>query len=413
VGFVRSCVIVRHRTWLLAALLLLTACSRGSARTDADELLVIVSVPVTQTPWVANFASRGAFLAAEQINDSGGVDAGGRKRRVRVDVMDNAASPATAADVAREAVQRGAAALITDGTGAAAVAQVTGPARLPTFVVWEGGDGIVGPDKPTIFRMAPANRPMATRLADYISGQRPKVAVIHDDSSYGRDGKAALDVAFERNEIEVVTTVEVPQAGTGVEPAVVRARSAGARLLVVWARAPVVTSALGAARESGWNVPVYTGPTGEDPLVRERLGRRPEWVDGLTFVSFRITAEIGPEPFEQFRAAYEKRYRPDRTIRDKQDELVTMPPDWAIYSYDSLHLVTAALQRSGGALGEPLLQQLNQVSITGANGDERGFTEANHEGVSPDDMYFGRFDNMRFAPVKDDILSEGLPTVPQ
>jgi ABC-type branched-subunit amino acid transport system substrate-binding protein len=411
---VQSSFIVRYRTWLLAALLLLAAaCSRGSAGTDADEVLLVVSVPVTHTPWVANFASRGAFLAAEEINAAGGIDAGGRQRKIRVDVMDNSASPATAADVAREAVSRGAAALITDGTGAAAVAQVTGPAKLPTFVVWEGGDGIVGPDKPTIFRMAPANRPMATRLADYISGQQPKVAVIYDDSSYGRDGKSALDVAFERNEIEVVTAVEVPQAGTGVDPAVVRARSAGATLLVVWARAPVVASTLIAARESGWAVPVYTGPTGEDPHIRERLGIHPEWVDGLTFVSFRITAEIGPEPFERFRAAYEKKYRRDRTIRDKDHKLVTMPPDWAIYSYDSVHLVAAALKRSGGALGEPLLQQLNQVSITGANGDERGFTEANHEGVSPDDMYFGRIDNMRFYPVKDDILSQGLPTVPQ
>ena len=49
----------------------------------------------------------------------------------------------------------------------------------------------------------------------------------------------------------------------------------------------------------------------------------------------------------------------------------------------------------------------------GANGDERGFGPQDREGVSPDDMYFGRFRQMRFAPVKDDILSTGLPTVAQ
>jgi hypothetical protein len=33
--------------------------------------------------------------------------------------------------------------------------------------------------------------------------------------------------------------------------------------------------------------------------------------------------------------------------------------------------------------------------------------------VSPDDMYFGRFEDLRFSPVDDDILSTNLPDVPQ
>lgn len=410
----RSSLLVRNRILLLATLVALApACSRDAPEVSGDEMLIVVSVPVTDSPWVANFASRGALLAAEQLNDKGGVSVGSRKRKVRIDVMDNAGSPAKAADVAREAVSRGATALIVDGLGSAAVAQVTGQAKLPTFVVFEGGEGIVGPDKPTLFRMAPANKPMAARLADYVAGQKPTIAIIHDDSSYGRDGRTALDVALERDEVPVSARVEVAGAGTGVEPAVVRARSSGATLLVVWARAPVVASTIRAAREAGWTVPIYTGPTGADPIVRNRLQNTIDWVDGLTFVSFRITSEVGPEPFEAFRSAYEKRFRRDLAARDRSEKEVYNPPDWAMYSYDTVNLVAAALGRTGGAIGEPLLKQLNQVSITGANGDERGFSAANREGVSPDDMYLARFDDMRFTPVKDDVLSQGLPPVPQ
>jgi ABC-type branched-subunit amino acid transport system substrate-binding protein len=408
---------VLNRILALATLALAAAgpaCSRGSDAAKGDEILVVVSAPVSQSPWIAGFTARGAQLAADELNGQGGIDAGGAKRRVTVDVRDNGGSPATAADVAREAVNRGAAALITDGVGAPGVAQVTGPAKLPTFVVFEGGAGVVGDDKPTLFRMAPANKPMATRLADFTSGLAPKVAVLHDDTSYGREGKAALDTAFARNEVPVVATAEVPATGTGIDPAVVKARQAGATLLVVWARAPVVAATVRAARAAGWDVPVHTGPTGEDPLVRQQLADHPEWVDGLTFVSFRITAEIGPEPFERFRSAYEKKFGRDEVgVKSKAGETVVMPPDWAMYSYDSVHLLAAALKRADGRLGAPLLEQLNQVSISGANGDERGFTEGNHEGVSPDDMYFGRFADMRFAPVADDILSQGLPPVPQ
>ena len=51
--------------------------------------------------------------------------------------------------------------------------------------------------------------------------------------------------------------------------------------------------------------------------------------------------------------------------------------------------------------------------ITGANGDERGYSESSREGVNPDDMYFARFDGFVFAPVTDDLLSQNLPAVPQ
>jgi hypothetical protein len=57
---------------------------------------------------------------------------------------------------------------------------------------------------------------------------------------------------------------------------------------------------------------------------------------------------------------------------------------------------------------------MDSTVVTGANGDERGYGPGDREGVSPDDMYFGRFGpDLRFAPVGDDVLSTGLPPVPQ
>ena len=53
------------------------------------------------------------------------------------------------------------------------------------------------------------------------------------------------------------------------------------------------------------------------------------------------------------------------------------------------------------------------MTVRGANGDERGFNQHNHEGVVDDDVYFARFDDMTFAPVKDDPLSSTLPVIDQ
>lgn len=400
------------RRLALAALVAvgLTACGSGGGVAGKGEVLVVVSAPVTAQPWVGRFAERGARLAAQQLNAAGG--AAGRK--VVVQVLDNGGSPQRAVADARTAVARGAVALITDGVGAVAVADVTDPVSLPVFVVFEGGASLIDPAaRPTLFRMAPANKPMATRLSDYLSDRTRVAGLIADDSTYGREGAAQTRIAFRRNEIRLAADVSVPEGSSDVAPQVLAARRGGAKALVVWARATGVAAVVRAARSAGWQVPVYSGPTAEDPLVRQRLADHPDWLDGLTFVSFRITSETGPAPFAAYRKAYEKAYGADQVGVTAGGREVLAPPDWSMYSYDAVKLVALALKSAGGATGTPLIDALNKTVSTGANGDERGFGPEDREGVSPDDMYFGRFHAMRFAPVSDDILSTGLPTVPQ
>jgi ABC-type branched-subunit amino acid transport system substrate-binding protein len=321
-------------------------------------------------------------------------------------VLDNAGSPQRAVANARRAVSRGALALVTDGVGALAVAEVSEPADLPVFVVFEGGASIVDPqERPTVFRLAPANAPMSRRLADYVSEKASRVGLLADGSSYGTEGVQATRTALSRNEITVSSDAAI---GEDVAAQVLQARRGGAEALVVWARASGVAAVVRAARSTGWDVPVFTGPTGEDPLVRQRLADRPEWLDGLTFVSFRITSEVGPEPFAAYRAAYEQEFGVEQVGVEAGGRPVVMPPDWSTYAYDAVKLTAAAVLAGG-----PLLTALDGTVITGANGDERGFGPTDREGVSPDDMYFGRFQDLRFAPVEDDLLSTGLPAVPQ
>jgi hypothetical protein len=82
-----------------------------------------------------------------------------------------------------------------------------------------------------------------------------------------------------------------------------------------------------------------------------------------------------------------------------------------MYSYDFVNVLAQAI-RQFGAEGD-LVKGLEQVSARGANGDERGFNEHNHEGVVDDDVYFARFHDLTFAPVRDDPLSRTLPRIAQ
>lgn len=396
----------------LLAAALLAGCSGGGSR--GNDVTIVVSAPTSTSPWIATAERNGAELAAAQLNADGGVTFGGTSHHVRVEVHDNGGSPQRVVADAQTAVSEHAAALIIDGVGAKAVADVTDPAHLPVFVVFDGGASFIDPvARPTLFRLAPADKAMALRLADYVAGKHPKIGLVTDDSGFGSDGAAALGPAFARDKIPVVSHATVSATATDVSTQVLAARRAGATTLVVWAGAPIVAATVQAARSTGWTVPIWAGPTGEDPLVRQRFATHPSWLDGVGFVSFRITAEVGPKPFETYRAAYEKRFGADRLNLTQGGKQVVQPPDWSMFSYDTVKLVAAGLQKAG-AVGAPLLSTLEgKVVITGANGDERGYLATTREGVSPDDMYFARFHGFTFAPVTDDLLSQNLPTVPQ
>jgi hypothetical protein len=130
-------------------------------------------------------------------------------------------------------------------------------------------------------------------------------------------------------------------------------------------------------------------------------------------VSFRITSEVGGAPFAAFRKDYEKAYGASTFGVKSDGKLVVQPPDWAMYPYDAVHLVAAALDRAKAVGARQVYDGIQSLVITGANGDERGYGPDDREGVSPDDMYFGYFKGMRFFPKTDDKLSTTLPTVPQ
>src|SRR5699024_10083868 len=137
-----------------------------------------------------------------------------------------------------------------------------------------------------------------------------------------------------------------------------RAKQSGADRLVVWASAAGVAAALEAVAGAGWDVPVLSGQTGEDPLIRQRLVAHPEQLARLRFVSSRLTAAMGPKPFNAFRARYERAMGAEEVGVQQDGRDVIQPPDWPMYPYDAVNLTAEAI-KDAGALGAPLIRTLN------------------------------------------------------
>jgi ABC-type branched-subunit amino acid transport system substrate-binding protein len=393
--------------------LALAACG-GSKHAQSKPLLVVVNGPFSRTPYLGRTIENGARLAAGQVNATG-IRIGSTPYRLTVRTMDSALSPARAVANVRRAVADGAIAIVDEGTGVDASWRIADRRGVPICIVFEGGRSLVDAKaRPNVFRIAPTDHGIAFRLAEYLIPKHLKVALLHDDSDYGADGAAELKRAFAENPGSVALDETLPASSLDLGPQVLRARRAHATALLVWGRPSTIASAITAARSSGWEVPVYTPPTGADPFVRQQLADHPSWVDGLTFAGGRLTAEVGTAPFMRFEQSYESTYGVDRVgVRTQSGKAVVQPPETAMYAYDFVNLLGAALAKAQSTDPAKITAALEEVTVEGANGDNRGFNRLSHEGVVDDDVYFARFHDMTYAPVRDDPLSSTLPPIPQ
>jgi branched-chain amino acid transport system substrate-binding protein len=400
----------------LALAFVLAAIAAGCgahSSTAKGTITLVVDAPFSRSPYIGNTISNGVRLAAEQLNAQG-IRAGGKQYSIRVMRLDNALSPAQAVADTRRALRAGATAIVTDGTGVDASWRLANQQHVPVCITYEGGIGLVNPKtRPNVFRIAPTDHGLAFRLAEYMVPKGLKIAELTDDSDYGQQGRAALADAFRTVAKSVVARITLPSSASDLAPQVLQARRSGATALLVWATPAVLAKTVVAARSAGWHVPIYATPAAEDPVLRQELADHPSWLNGLTFASSRMTAELGTGPWSTFEAAYESAFGATYVGVKSQGRRVIAPPDYAMYPYDFTNLLAAAVQQANGTDGKKVIAELNQVSTHGANGDERGFNELSHEGVVDDDVYFARFVNMVFRAVKDDPLSSTLPVINQ
>jgi branched-chain amino acid transport system substrate-binding protein len=399
---------------LVCLALLASGCGKSS-RASGGSIVIAVDVPVTGSPYVAQTIRHGVALAANNLNSGGGVIVGTNSYRLSVKLYDNHLSARQAVEDTRRALDAGAVAIVTDGTGVDATWQLADRDHVPICITYDGGTGLVDAAKrPNVFRIAPTNHGIAFRYAEYLIPKGLKVGLLHDDSAYGQQGAADVGRAFSGNPRSVAIRMTLPTGATDLSPQILRARRSGATALLGWAQPPTIAAVLTAARSIGWNVPVYAPPTGADPFIRQQLADHPSWVDGLTFAAGRLTAEVGTGPFQAFESQYESTYGVDKVgVNTTDGKAVFQPPELAMYAYDFTHVLVAALTRAGSLDADKVLAALNEVTTQGANGDERGFNRHNHDGVVDDDVYFARFHDMTYQPVKDDPLSSTLPTIPQ
>ena len=259
---------------------------------------------------------------------------------------------------------------------------------------------------------------MAFRLAEYLVPKGLKLALLTDDTGYGRAGrKDRSTMRSRRTRSRWSTRIQIPSTATDLAPQILQARRAHATGLIVWGQPTAIAEALIAARSAGWKVPIYTPPAGEDPLVRQELAGHPSWVDGLTFASGRMTAEKGPGPFLSFQAALTQHVRRPAGRRQdlgrpsgRRSRPTTRCTRSTSSTCSSRPRLRAAQSSDGGCRRSSARTRSRSKAPTATTAaSTRRTTRASSTTTSTSRAS----QDMIYAPVKDDALSATLPTIPQ
>lgn len=220
-----------------------------------------------------------------------------------------------------------------------------------------------------------------------------KPAILADSTNYGKLGTTDLTAALAKLNVTPVATEKFNIGDTDMTAQVLRAKEAGADVILTYAIGPELAQIANSMAKLGWKVPMIGS-----------------WA--LSMASFIDTAGANgdgammPETFIQvpstpkrkaFIEAYQAAYKIDR-----------MPsPVSAAQGYDSVYLLAAAIKQAGGTDGPKIreaLENLNEKVEGVVTVYDHPFSAADHEAISPNIPVFGVVKGGRVVPAHPEEL---------
>ena len=204
---------MRVKFWMAAA----AACVLGAGPALAQPIVIGVSTPQTGVAAVASeWEMWGVNLAVEEINAAGGL-LGGRK--IELMVLDNKCNPSEAVNVANKLVEAKVVAIEGAHCSSAHLAsmKIVADAKIPMITGIASNPQITelaGPGRNEYsFRISPSDSAMMNALGIYLGDKKvfKSVAIIGEDTDFGRGGADAFKAVAEKAGVTVVSTDFHPQ----------------------------------------------------------------------------------------------------------------------------------------------------------------------------------------------------------
>jgi branched-chain amino acid transport system substrate-binding protein len=377
------------RLWLLTAGALLGMASTTFAE---DSIKIGLSGPFTGGSSSMGVSMRdGVKLAVGEINKAGGV----LGRQIELVERDDEAKNERGVQIAQELINKEqvVATLGYINTGVALASQrFYQEAEIPVINNVATGSIVSKQFLPPefsanyVFRTSANDAIQSAMIAEEAVKRQgfKKPAILADSTNYGQLGREDLTKALDARGVKPVAVEKFNIGDTDMTAQVLRAKEAGADVILTYAIGPELAQIANAMAKLGWKVPMIgswtlsmatfidtAGPNGDGAMMPQ------------TFI------QIGNTPKRKaFIEAYQKTYGVDRIPS----------PVSAAQGYDSVYLLAAAIRQAGSTDGRKIreaLDNLNEKVEGVVTIYDHPFTPSDHDAISANIPVFGIVKNGR------------------
>jgi branched-chain amino acid transport system substrate-binding protein len=366
----------------------------------ADPIKIGLSGPFTGGSSSMGVSMRdGVKLAVDEINKAGGV----LGRPIQLVERDDEAKNELGVQIAQELINKEqvVATLGFINTGVAQAAQrFYQEAEIPVINNVATGTVLSNqwPDqkKNFVFRTSCADIIQSAMIAnEAIKRQNfKKPAILNDSTNYGMLGRSDLEAALEKIGVKPVAEEKFNIGDTDMTAQVLKAKEAGADVILTYAIGPELAQIANAMAKLGWKVPMIGSWTLSMASFIDTAGANG---DGALMPETFIEAPTTPKR-KAFIEAYHKAYGGDR-----------MPsPVSAAQGYDSAYLLAAAITQAKSADSRKIHEALEnlQAKVEGVvTTYDHPFSAKDHEAISANIPVFGLVKAGRVVPAHPEDLA--------
>lgn len=367
----------------------------------ADPIKVGLSGPFTGGSSSMGVSMRdGVKLAADEINKAGGI----LGRPLQLIERDDEAKNEIGVQVAQELINKEnvVATVGFINTGVALAAQrFYEEAEIPVMNNVATGSAVtkqfVPPDHESnyVFRNAANDQIQSAMIADEAVKKQnfKKPAILADSTNYGQLGKTDLTAALAKLGITPVATEKFNVGDTDMTAQLLRAKEAGADVVLTYAIGPELAQIANGMAKLGWKVPMIGSWTLSMASFIDTAGKNG---DGAMMPQTFIQLPTTPKR-KAFIEAYQKAYGIDRIPS----------PVSAAQGYDSVYILAAAIKQAGSTEGPKIreaLENLNDKLEGVVTLYDKPYSVTDHEAISNNIPVFGVVKNGRVVPAHPDDL---------
>jgi branched-chain amino acid transport system substrate-binding protein len=337
------------------------------AKASGEPIIIGMSTPLTGgAAYLGQHEKKGAELAIEQINAAGGV----LGRPLKLEAEDNRCNPSEGVSSVSRLLDNssvvGLVGAMCSSVTLALMPQVE-RAKMPLLVNVSTAKSIsekagVGGNEWT-FQTNPTDQGLAVALASYLEKKNTfkKIAVVGEDTDYGRGGAQMLEAALKAKGIEVVSKDFFVQGTQDFNTLLTRLNSAKPDAIALYALAADQLNFFRQYQGFGMTIPL-TGRVELSGLQSKVI--RSGVIDGASSV-FPYSPAVDTAENKQFVAAFKKANGED-------------PIYQSFAGYEAIKVVADAIARAGKADRAAVRDALEKTDYASMMGGRIAFDDHNH-----------------------------------